>query len=868
MSRPASGFERKGLLSRLVDAEMASSIREDLAYARSSDRKEQGPAMAALRHFGRVSIIMVPLLLDSIRGGLIMGKNYLKMAFRNFLKDKEYSFLNLFGMAAGLAAFILISLYVRYELSFDRYHQNADRTYRVVRDKPSGKSFEYIKTAVTPAALAPALLKEFPEVASATRLVVIPSLPISRGPEHFLEKMVFASDPQTFEIFSIPFLKGDPRTALRDSSAVVLSEKAAARYFGHDDPIGRILTVDGRSDFRVAGVFRNMPENSHFLMDVIIPYETYFKMSGNDIAGWGSNFSYTYILMRTKEGARNLEKKFAGFLDKYMYQGENISAQAKTILSLQPMTDIHLRSSRVQEMAPNNDIVSILLFSSIAFLFLLVSCINYMNLSTARSARRGREVGIRKVVGAVRGQLVKQFLSESLLMSALASSASLVFVLLALPAFNRLVGRPLTFRPAADPWLLFGLIVLAAFVGLLSGGYPALSISAARPVAVLKGVFAKSRRGLALRNILVLAQFSITMIAIIIALVVRGQMRFIKNRDMGYDRNQIMIMETRDRAVRGNIQAIKEALRRYVGVVSVTTSHLLPNNIDEHTMTRWPGAQPDEQFPIYYNMADYDFVDLFGIKLVQGRNFSRDFPADAQGAFLVNETAVKRAGWTVPLGRELIHWEGQTGKIVGVMKDFHFRSLHQPIEPLYVFLSPDRFSYLSIKIKSERIPETVNAVKAVLKRFAPDFPFEYTFFDDVFARTYEAEQRMMTIFGMIALLSVIVACLGLFGLASYAAEQRTKEIGIRKVLGASNSRIFVLLSREFLKWVLLSGLIAWPVAYLIGQKWLQNFSYHIRLSADFFLVSLALAFLIALLTVSSQSIRAAVARPVKSLKYE
>ena len=824
--------------------------------------------IAGFRHSGRVLMTLAPLFIDSILGGLKMGKNYLKMAFRNFLKQKEYSFLNLFGMAAGLAAFILISLYVRNELSYDRYHQNADRIYRVVRDKPTGKSMEYIKTAVTPAPLAPALAKEFPEVASAARMVMIPSLLIAQGNEHFLEKAIFAADPQTFEIFSIPFLKGDPRTALRDSSAIVLSEKTAAKYFGHDDPIGRVLTMDGGTDFRVAGVFKNMPENSHFIMDIVIPYETFFKINRLDAANWGANFSYTYLLMRDGGSARDFDKKLAAFLDKYMYASRNVPSASKTILSIQPMTSIHLHSHRVEEMAANNDIVYILLFSSIAALFLLISCINYMNLATARSARRGREVGIRKVVGAVRGQLVKQFLSESLLMSALALAVSVIIVLLALPGFNRLVERHLTFNPASDPLLLLGLIVITALVGLLSGGYPALSISAFRPIAVLKGVFAKSRKGLALRNVLVVTQFAITMIAVIIAFVVRNQMQYVKNRDMGYDRNQIVIMETHDKSVRRNIQAIKETLRQYAGIVSVSTSHLLPNNIDEHTTARWPGAQSDEMFSIYYNMADYDFVDLYGIKLVQGRNFSREFPADEKGAFLVNETAVKRGGWAAPIGRELIHWQGQTGKIVGVMKDFHYRSLHQPIEPLYVFLNQADFSYLSIKIKSDRIPEVIGAIKSVMKRFSPDYPFEYTFFDEVFARAYQTEQRMMTIFGIIAMLSILVACLGLFGLASFAAEQRTKEIGIRKVLGASDARIFILLSREFLKWVLLSSVIAWPIAYTISQKWLQNFSYHVRLSIGVFIASLALSFLIALLTVSSQSIKAALARPVKSLKYE
>ena len=868
MAERKPDFMRTGILFKLVDTEMASTIREDLAHQRSLDRSEKGPAIAALRHSLRFIVTVLPLFMDSILEGLKMGQNDIKMAFRNFRKYKEYSFLNLIGLAAGLAAFLLISLYVQYEWSFDKYHENAARIFRVVRDKSAGNAAGSIKSAVTPAPLAPALVKEFPEVVSATRFVIVPRVLVAQGNEHFLEQEVFAADPQTFDIFSIPFLKGDPRTALQDPSAIILSERTAVKYFGHDEPIGRVLTAFDGSAFKVAGVFKNMPGNSHFIMDVIIPYETYFKFIRSSTTNWGSNFSYTYLLMRTGGNPQAFEKKLDAFLDKYMDTSQNVPSSAKTTLSLQPLSKIHLTSHRDREMAANNDIVYILLFSSVAVLFLLIACINYMNLATARSARRGREVGIRKVVGAVRGQLIKQFLSEALVMSTLAMMVSVIIVLLALPAFNRLIERHLTFNPAADPLLFVELIGITAFVGLFSGGYPALAISALRPIAVLKGVFAKSAKGLALRNILVVVQFSITIIALVITFVARNQMQFVKNRDVGYDRNQIVILEADARAVVRNIQAIKTALRSYAGIVSVATSHLLPNNINEHTTARWPGSQPEEQFPIYYNMVDYDFADLYGIKIVQGRNFSREFPSDEKGAFLVNETAVKTGGWASPIGRELIHWEGKTGKIVGVMKDFHLRSLHQPIAPLYIVLDPGRFSYISIKIQSDRIPEVLKVIKSVMTKYSPAYPFEYTFFDDVFARAYQTEQRMMAIFGMIALLSVIVACLGLFGLASFAAEQRTKEIGIRKVLGASNAKIFALLAREFLKWVLLSGVIAWPAAYLITQKWLQNFSYHVRLSAGVFVASLAVAFMIALMTVSSQSIKAALAKPINSLKYE
>jgi len=385
---------------------------------------------------------------------------------------------------------------------------------------------------------------------------------------------------------------------------------------------------------------------------------------------------------------------------------------------------------------------------------------------------------------------------------------------------------------------------------------------------VLSGVFTKSSKGLAQRNILVLIQFSITIIFIVFTFIVRDQLNFMMNRDMGYGRDQIVTLKVEDRNFRRNIQAIKTELLSYPDIVAVTTSYSLPNNIDYHTTAQWPGMNPDVLFPIYYEMADYDFIDVFDIQIIEGRNFSRDFPLDENGVFLVNEAAVKAAGWESPIGRELVHWTGKTGKIVGVIKDFHMHSLHRPIEPLYILLEPDTFSYISLKIRPTHIPATIDYVKRIMKQFSPSYPLDYAFFDDIFERDYHTEQRMRAIFGSFSVLALVVACLGLFGLVSFATEQRTKEIGIRKLLGASVSGIFVLLSREFLKWVLLSVLIAWPVSYFLMRRWLSDFAYRIDMSVDAFFLSGGLVLIIALLTVSFQSVKAASSNPADSLKYE
>ena len=797
-------------------------------------------------------------LIDELRWRIHMFANYLLVTIRKLKKDKIYSWLNIIGLAVGLTAFILIALYVQYELSFDRYHDNADRIYRVVREK----------RACTPAPLAPALMEKFPEVDSAARIIRSSNTLVSFEKNHFLEEEFYWADPEMFDVFSIPFISGDPESALNNPFAILLSQKTARKYFGHADPIGKILTMSERYEFEVAGVFFDMPANSHFIMDAVVPYETYFRITDNDIDNWRSNFSYTYVLLHKDADPAEMSNKISPVLEIPLLKAAGIQEPYPKIYSIQPLTEIHLHSLRMQEIRANNEMKYIILFSAVAFLILFIACINYINLATARSLRRGKEVGLRKVVGAQKGQLIKQFLGESVSMTILAMIISVMMVLLALPAFNSLVERQLTLNPFQNPQLILGLALITLFVGLFAGSYPAMRMSDFKPISVLSGAFSRSHKGSSLRNVLVLVQFSITIILIIFTTVVRKQLNFIKTVDMGYAKEQIITLPVRGSSIRQNIQAIKTELLKYSGITAVSTSGRLPNNIDTFTSRDWTGRNPDEPIPIFYNTADYDFTGLFGMQIVQGRSFSQDFPSDKNGAFLVNETAVKVAEWESPIGRKLTHWSGETGTIVGVLKDFHLQSLHSPIEPLYIFLDPNNFSNLSIKIKSADIPATIDYVKGVMKTFSPSYPFSMSFFDEVFERAYFTEQRMVRIFGAFALLAIFIACLGLFGLTTFAAELRTKEIGIRKVLGASYSKIFLLLSREFIGWVLLANLIAWPIAYYAMNRWLQNFAYRIHIGIAAFLLSGGTALLIAYLTVSYQSIKSARANTVDSLRYE
>jgi len=796
-----------------------------------------------------------------------MLRNYLLIALRNFSRNKVYSILNVIGLAVGITAFILIALYVQYELSFDKYHENADRIYRIVKERRN-------KSTKTPAALAPVFKETFPEVAAAARIIQDKETIISRGRNHIVEKEFYWADPEIFDIFTLPVVKGDPESALREPFSIVLSERTALKYFGNEDPIGQVLTVNDKNEYKVGGVFRDMPANSHFVMDAIVPYKTYFQLSNADITGWSANFSYTYFKLREGANPKDLQKKIHPMLEIPLYKRAGLAEPYPEVyFSIQPLTEIHLHSHRMQEIEVNNDIKYILLFSAIGFLILLVACINYMNMATARSVRRGKEVGMRKMAGAGRKQLIVQFLSESVTITVLATLISLAMIFMLLPAFNRLVERPLQFNPIADPWLFPRLLAVILFVGLFSGSYPALRISGLKPADVLSGAFSKSAKGSALRNVLVLCQFSITIILIVCTLTVREQLMFMQNSDVGYEKEQTIILDARDGAVRRNIEVIKTELLQYSDITAVATSTRLPNDIDTFISRPLNENNPNELMTIFYNSADYDFIDLYNISIVKGRNFSRDFPSDRNGAFLVNEAFVRAVEWDSPIGREFEPWdgmfgEGETGKIVGVMQDFHLQSLHSPIAPLFIMLNPRDFAKISIKINTSNIPATLEYVKKVMGKISPNFPFRYSFFDEAFDQAYETEVRMVGVFSAFAVLAIIIACLGLFGLAAFAAEQRTKEIGIRKVLGASNAGIFLLLSREFLKWVLIANVIAWPVAYFYTQKWLQGFAYRIHIAVWMYFFSAFLALFISFITVSRQAYKASVANPAKALKFE
>ena len=813
---------------------------------------EKSVIRAILWYWFQIVIIMPSLLKNSIFWSMTMLKNYLKIALRNIRKHKGYSFINIAGLALGLCSVIYILLHVQFEISFDRYHEKAGRIYRVMK---SGLGSSEMSPTM-PAPLAPAMEEEFPEVEHAARFSFKDGIHISTNDKNFFETGFVYTDPETFEIFSFELLKGEPRTALNNPFSVILSESMAMKYFGDEDPMGKTLTYRGTHDFKITGVLKDLPENSTFNINFIAPFLTLERMSKlYDLSNWGALSYHIYVLLDEQTDPHELEKKIPALIEKHL--GMDIADQVQ--VSFQPLRRVHLDSRKA----------AIALFTSIAVLILIIACINYVNLATARSDRRMKEIGIRKVVGANRIQLIRQFLGESLIFTLLAFLLAALLVLIFLPSFNALVGRNLNFNLMQNRSFLVWLAGLIGVVGLAAGFYPALSISSQRPVGIIRGHIAGSDRSI-LQNILVIFQFAVSILLIISTLVVKGQLRYIHFRDVGYAKEGILVVDIRDRRFQENMGIFRNELKRNPSIVSVSASMFLPNFTDIATTIDWPGKPEDKEVGMYLNFVDYNFIDLYGIEIVEGRNFSEKFSTDIEGAFLLNETAVKAIGWESCLGKSLTHHiGGRTGRVVGVVKDFHMNPLHQAIEPLCIDLNHRMAnSHLSVKIVANRIDETVTFIRETMSGIAPDYPFVYRHFDDIFNESYAFEQKLETILSLFSMLAIVVACLGLLGMASFTAQQKTKEIGIRKVLGADVSGIVFLLSRQFFRWVVIANAIAWPIAYFILHRALRMYAYRIQLGLSFFLMAGCFTLAVSLMTAGYQTIKAARANPVDSLKYE
>jgi predicted permease len=790
-----------------------------------------------------------------------MIKNYLVVTLRNLRKHKAYSLINITGLAIGMACSILIFLWVRDELSFDRFHANATQVCRVYRDK--GATAAGSTSALTSPPMAAAFKKDFPEVLKSTRFGTWQRRLVTNGDKSFPETGYMHADPDFFEMFSFPFVKGNPKTSFSNPNSVVLSESAARKYFGADNPIGRTLTVDGAFDIVVTGVVQDPPSNSSLKFSMLSPFDLLLSkyLYEIDYDRWGFNSFSTFLLLAPAVRAADFNAKLDGYLQRY-------AAEDTDRLAAQPLTDIHLRSTVAHEPFATGSIKYVWIFSALALFILAIASINFMNLTTARYAKRAREVGMRKVVGASRSQLVRQFFAESILTSLLALGVALIFVEVALPAFNSLSGKAL----AAD-WLeklpvLLSCFGIALATGVLSGIYPALFMSSFRPIRVLKGVLRGAGGGAAFRKTLVIIQFSLSVFLITGTAVISRQMTYMRTRDLGFDKERIIHLRLFGE-LNGKYPVIRERLLQNPDVVSVAASLALPTDIQSSPGTPdWEGKDPNAKWNIKADFVDFDYIETFGIPIVEGRSFSRDFSTDADEAYIVNEEAVRRMGLKRPfVGQRFAFW-GQEGRIVGIMKDAHFQSFHQKIEPLVFKIFPDWFRFLYIKLRAGDTPAVIASIEKTWASLHLGYPFDYRFLDEDFENLYRTEARMGALFRTFAALAVFIACMGLFGLASFMAEQRTKEIGIRRILGASITGIAAMMSREFAVLVLAANLIAWPAAWFFMGRWLRGFAYRAELSLWSFVLSGAIALAVALLTVGTLSVKAASANAADALRHE
>ena len=806
-----------------------------------------------------------------------MIKNYLKIAVRNLWRNKGFSAIKIFGLAIGIATCLVIMLFVQDELSYDRFNEKADRIVRVVfRGQMNG---EKMKESVTMAPTAQALRNDYHEVEAATRLRSYGSPKVTIGDKTFKEGEFAYVDSNFFQIFTLPLLKGDAKTALIEPNTVVITQELAHTYFGDEDPIGKVLDFkDWHQLYRVTGVIDKVPTNSHFHFDL------FGSMEGLPEAKeptWLSSNYYTYLVLPKGYDHKKLEAKLPQVVDKYMgpqiKQGLGVSLSEfrkkgnDVGLYLQPLTDIHLRSDFTNNLEPGGDIRYVYIFGAIALFMLLIACINFMNLSTAGASKRAKEVGIRKVLGSVQQELVGQFLLESILLTSFALVLALVLVKIALPLFNDLADKQLSLLYLSSPVFVLGLVGFGLLVSVLAGSYPAFFLSSFKPVSVLKTKFMANGKGIGLRSSLVVFQFIISISLIVGTTVVYQQLSYIQNKKLGYDKDQLLVL--RGTWALGDKEAIfRDQLSKDPRVASITTSAYLPAGPTNDNMS---GAYPDEQITqnrrsrIY--QIDDRYIPTMGMQLVAGRNFSKELATDSSGV-IINETAAKLFGFGKnaighTVNRFTDNQGGRVGyRVIGVVKDFHFRSLHEEISPLLMVL--EKSHGLIVKVKTKDVAPLLSSMQKQWDAFKVEEPLTYAFLDELFNETYLAEQKTGTILSLFAALTIFVACLGLFGLATFTAEQRTKEIGIRKVLGASVSGIVALLSKDFLILVLIAFVIAAPISWYMMDTWLQDFAYRISINWWVFALAAVLAIAITIITVSYQSIKAAVVNPVKSLKTE
>ena len=794
-----------------------------------------------------------------------MFKNHIKFAFRNLTKHKVYSAINIFGLAIALACVILILLWVDHELGYDSFHERADQIFLVLRGEEDNIM------APTSGLLAPTLVEEHPEVLNATRYAQLPETEkvLMRKKDKHFEETVSFTDSHFFEIFSFPFLRGSASSALEDPNSVVMTDKAARKYFGSQEAFRESVQMfffGQKMAMNITGIIENIPSNSHIACEIFVSLHV-MRALGINLDDWDNQIPRTYILTRENPDIHDLTNKII-LCETRNRPDSNLE---KLSYALLPLKNIHLRAKNIKFLITTGDIKYVYIFGAIAFIIILIACINTMNLFTALSLKRTKEIGVRKVVGGSRKSLICQFLCETMVLSFLALVLAIGLAQVFLPAFSQLSGKELAI-PFFDIRFIAVSILIAIFTGVFSGYYPALFLSAFQPAKMLKTKAHLGAKGFTFRKGLVIFQFSLSIILIISTIVVFNQLIFIRNSNLGYDKEHILCVRISE-DIGGGYDILKSELLKNPDILGVSRTEPIDANMITNTDgVEWGGKTENESPYFRILRTDYDFVSTYGIEMDKGRFYSSKFSSDATGSYVINQAAAEAMQLESPVGEEISLW-GRRGIVIGVVKDFHFGSFHTSIEPLICIVPTERLQNLymrliSIRFRPGALQSSMRYVERKWKEVLPGTAYNYYFLDDVLNAQYKGEQRMGTLFKYFTVFAIFIACLGLYGLASFSAEQKIKEIGIRKVLGATVSNITVMLSKEFLTWVILANLIAWPIGWFVMNKWLQNFAYRTSIGWWIFFLAGALAFGIALITVSVQAIRAATSNPVDALRYE
>lgn len=806
-----------------------------------------------------------------------MIKNFFKVTVRNLLKSKVYSFINIFGLAIGIASFLLIALFVKDELTYDRFNKNADRIFRINSHYKVGDS--RFNMANSPAPLASVLKDEYPEVKESVRLIRTENTYIKKDDEFLKEEKFYYADSSLFKIFSFEFINGNAESALKEPNSIVLTEKSSKKYFVNKNPLGeRIILADGK-EFLVTGIINSFPNNSHFEPDFIASFST--LPESRDANWFGGVFVHTYVLTDPGVTDKLLNAKIFSVAEKYLgpivkgafgmsYQ-DFLNSGNDISFEFVPLSSIHLYSEVFNELKETGDINTVYMFSAIALFILLIACINFINLATARSSKRANEVGVRKVLGSNKAQLVKQFLSESIMLSFIAVVIAILLVAAALPQFNALTQKELSMRYFDNLYTIPAIIFFTFFLGIAAGIYPSIMLASYKPVSVLKGKIFRNTKKSGLRRALVVFQFATSIILFIGTFVIYNQMEYMKNKNLGFDKDQVLVIKNVTDL--GSQQfAFVNSIKENSKVLNASLSQGLPSYDLSANIYRKEG-ESSENHTLVTLMVDYNYFDTYKLQMKSGRFFSKENSTDTLGIIL-NESAVKKMKYDDPINAKLLFNmnDGDNSPkftVIGVVKDFNIQSLKEEIRPAaLVVLRRPTATFLSVKLSTNEIQNSIEFLSEKWKEFGQSKPLEYSFFDENFEETYRSEIQAGKVFTSFAVLAIVIASLGLFGLAAFTAEQRTKEIGIRKVLGSSIPQIIMLLSQEFMKWVLISNILAWPVAYYIMHRWLEDFVYRININLIYFALAGLITLMIAILTVSYQSIKAAFSNPINSLRYE